>query len=516
MGSELVINVTEHETRVALLEHGVVTEFHVEPARKAGVVGNIYKGRVVRVLPGMQAAFVDVGLERAAFLYVADIVGHYQNAGLRLSNGDSDKIEDGLVSDTPYAEEVPLEDGAEPETVPIEQLLREGQDLLVQVAKEPLGNKGARVTSHISLPGRYLVLMPTMSHVGVSRRIEDEEERARLKAIVESMRPEPEMGFIVRTAAEEVDEDTLRTDVEFLVGLWKSISEGKQSGKAPCLVHSDLSIALRAVRDLLTSDVERVLIDNRDEHEKILRLYGEKMPWLDTKVELYESDEPLFDRFNLEIEIGRALQKKVWLKSGGYIVIEHTEALTSIDVNTGRYVGKHNFEETILKTNLEAVKEICYQLRLRNIGGIIIIDFIDMDKELNREKVYNALSESLKADKARTNVLKISELGLVEMTRKRTRENILRLLSEPCPYCDGRGFVKSRSTVCAEIFRNLHREAARTPSEALVVHVHPDIADMLYEEERVGVEELERKLGRMIIIKDQPTFHVEQYEIFCQ
>ncbi len=513
MASELIINVTDHETRVALLEHGVVVEFHVEPGRKAGVVGNIYKGRVLRVLPGMQAAFVDVGLERAAFLYVADIVGHYKNAGMRMPGGDGETFDSGAgegYSDDPEAA------GAEPETVPIENLLREGQDILVQVAKEPLGTKGARVTSHISLPGRYLVLMPTMTHVGVSRRIEDEDERTRLKAIIEGLRPHADMGFIVRTAAEGVDEETLRVDLEFLVGVWERIGGKKDRDKAPSLVHSDLSIVLRAVRDLLTTDVERVLIDSREEYEKILRIYGNRMPWLNSKIELVEGDEPIFDRFNLEIEISRALQKKVWLKSGGYIVIEHTEALTSIDVNTGRYVGKHNFEETILKTNLEAVKEICYQLRLRNIGGIIIIDFIDMDRELNREKVYNALAESLKADKARTNVLKISELGLVQMTRKRTRENILRLLSEPCPYCDGRGFVKGRATVCSEVFRAMHREARRTNEPSLVVHVHPDIADMFYEEERSGVEELERKLGKMIIIKDQPSFHIEQFEVFSQ
>ncbi|MCZ7581959.1 MAG: Rne/Rng family ribonuclease [Deltaproteobacteria bacterium] len=510
MASELIINVTEQETRVALLEHGALVEFHVEMAHQGQVVGNIYKGRIHRVLPGMQAAFVDIGLERAAFLYVSDVVGHYEES----ANTDPPETLDYDEGANGGEDNAVLNHEVFPrETVPIEQLLREGQDILVQVVKEPLGTKGARVSNHVSLPGRYLVLMPTMNHVGVSRRIEDADERTRLKEMVESIRPSDDVGFIVRTVAEGVDEATLRADVEMLVGLWEQVRDRDKVGHAPTLIHSDLSIALRAVRDLLTADVERVLIDDREEYDKILELYGERLPGLNTKIELYKDDEPVFDRFNLEIEVSRAIQRKVWLKSGGYIIIEHTEALTSIDVNTGRYVGKHNFDETILKTNLEALKEICYQLRLRNIGGIIVVDFIDMSNPAHREKVQDALLELLKKDKARTNVLSFSDLGLVEMTRKRTRENIVRLLSETCPYCDGRGYVKSRRSICAEIYRAALKQAKHMTSDTIVFQVNPEIADLLLEEEQRAMEDLERRFSKHVVVRERPNYHIEQYEI---
>jgi ribonuclease G len=383
---------------------------------------------------------------------------------------------------------------------------------MVQVAKEPIGTKGARLTSHVSLPGRNLVLIPFMDHVGVSRRIEDEAERTRLKDIIEALRTD-NMGFIVRTAADGKDRDSLASDVEYLTDLWQAIYRKYKTGRAPAPLHTDLPITLRAVRDLFNADIDRVVIDAPEEYEKIVSFFGKHMPMMNCAIELYEGGEPIFDHYGLEVEIARALQAKVWLKSGGYVVLEQTEALTAIDVNTGRYVGKHNLEDTILKTNLEAVKEICYQLRLRNIGGLIIIDFIDMEKEANREKVFAALQEQLTKDRAKTNILKISELGLVEMTRKRTRESIARLLSEPCPYCDGKGYVKSRTSICAEIFREIKKESKNAAGKSLILYVHPDIADLLYEEERPGLELLEQTCGKRITIKDNSSFHIEQFEI---
>jgi ribonuclease G len=513
MPNELIINLTEQDTRVALLEHGVVAEFHIEPARKVDVVGNIYKGRVLRVLPGMQAAFVDIGLDRAAFLYVADIVGHYDDCRMIIATSPENGAKNGVFASAQNLD-YDKDSLKEPiQTIPIEKLLKDGQELLVQVAKEPLGSKGARITNHISLPGRHLVLMPTMAHVGISRRIEDEKERNRLREIVEEIRDGSEMGCIVRTVAEEMDVETLKTDWDFLAHLWEQLRAKSVNASSPSLIHSDLSMTLRAIRDILTDDIDRVLIDNKDEYEKIFSFFGDNMPGLNTTVELYEDDEPVFEKFGLEIEIARAMQGKVWLRSGGYIIIEHTEALTAIDVNTGRYVGRRDFEETILNTNLEAVKEICHQLRLRNIGGIIIIDFIDMEKEGNREKVYNSLVTKLENDKARTNVLAFSELGLVEMTRKRTRENIMRVMTESCPYCEGRGVVKSRTAVCAQIFRRLRKEAPNIDTPTIILHVNPDVADLFYEQERQPLENLEIQLKKRIVIKDIVSFHVEQFEI---
>ena len=508
MGNELIINVTNQETRVALLENSQLVELHIELARDRTIVGNIYKGRVLRVLPGMQAAFVDIGLERAAFLYVSDVVDHADELQPMIQNGDEpspDKPEDEKTID-------PYSGSTIQQTYAIEDLLQEGQEVMVQVAKEPIGTKGARITSHISLPGRNLVLMPTVKHIGISRRIEDEEERQRLRDAVESMGSD-NAGFIVRTAAEGKEDQALKNDIAFLLSIWEKIHDRYQNSTAPNLLHSDLNITLRAIRDLFSSEVDRVVIDNPDEYKKILSFFGQHMPRLNYTIEQYDLADPIFDNYGLEIEISRALQRKVWLKSGGYIVIEQTEALTAIDINTGRFVGKRNLEDTILKTNLEAVKEICYQLRLRNIGGIIIIDFIDMERETNREKVYNALAEMLKKDKARTNILKISDLGLVEMTRKRTRENISRVLSEPCPYCEGKGYVKSKTSICGEIFREIQREIFEVRGKSIILNVHSEIADLLYDQERTGIEELERKHNKRIIIKDKRNFHIEQFEL---
>ncbi len=498
MTKELVICTTSHETRVALLEGGHIAELYIERERERGIVGNIYKGKVIRVLPGMQAAFVDIGLPKAAFLYVADVMDEMAQVERTVEGEDQ-------PAGTDESEELPL-------LPPIEDLLTEGQELLVQISKEPIGTKGARITSHISLPGRHLVYMPTVDHVGISRRIESEEERERLKTIVDTMRV-PGTGFIVRTVSEGKSEADLRHDMEFLVGLWENLSKGIDKVSAPSLVHSDLDVTSKVLRDILTEDVQRIVVDNVGEYDKIVRFLRTFMPRLNYCIELYQGDEPVFDAYGLEVEISRSLGRKVWLKSGGSIIIEQTEALTAIDVNTGRYVGKHNLEDTILKTNLEALKEIAFQLRLRNIGGLIIIDFIDMEKETHREKVHAALEEALKNDKNKTNILKISELGLVEMTRKRVRESIGRTLCEPCPYCEGNGYVKGKLTIIYEILRELHREMADLPAGHVTLLAHPEIAGLLVDEERCGLDELEQRYGRTVSINSRPGFHIEQFEI---
>lgn len=499
MGSELVINTTSHETRIALIENGTIAELYIERSRIKGIVGNIYKGRVIRVLPGMQAAFVDIGLDKAAFLYVADVFDAIEEYETYLEASEK-KDESG--------------EGREfhPVMHPIEDLLQEGQELLVQVSKEPIGTKGARITSHISLPGRHLVYMPTVDHVGISRRIEDETERERLREIVERIKA-PGSGFIVRTVSEGKSEEDLASDLRYLTQLWNEIATRKESAGVPSLIHSDLDVTQKVVRDILTDQVDRIVVDARPEYDKIVQFITTFMPKMKYSIELYEEDEPIFDHYGLEVDISRALGRKVWLKSGGYIIVEQTEALTAIDVNTGRFVGKHNLEDTILKTNLEAVKEIAYQLRLRNIGGIIIIDFIDMEKEVNREKVFTALEEALKSDKSKTNILKISELGLVEMTRKRVRESLGRMLCEPCPYCEGRGYVKSKLTICHELFRELRREMLDIRGSKVMLTVHPQVADLLYDEERKGLEELEKRFRKNITIRAKPGFHQEQFEI---
>lgn len=503
MSNELIINATTYETRVALLENGVVSELFIERSHERGILGNIYKGRVVKILPGMQAAFVDIGLERTAFLYVTDVREGVEEYEVMMKEGD-----DGIEFEAEFGSSR-ISSAAQ---APIEDLLKEGQEVLVQVSKEPMGTKGARITSHISLAGRHLVFTPTVDHVGVSRRIENEKERKRLKEIVMGMKP-PGAGFIVRTVSEGKSEEELKSDMSYLIKLWDSIQKRKEVVSAPALVHGELNLTLRVIRDMFSTDIDRLVIESKEEYEKALEFVNTFMPKLSDFVELYERDEPIFDAYGIELEVSRALGRRVWLKSGGYIIIDQTEALTAIDVNTGRYTGKKKLEDTVLKTNLEAVKESAYQLRLRNLGGIIIIDFIDMDKPANREKVYSALMEALKKDKARTNILKISEFGLIEMTRKRVRESLNQVLCEPCPYCDGRGRVKSKNTVCYGIFRAVRRESTDLPGERILIAVNPEIADLLYDEESHGIEELEKSLGKKIIVKARNTFHQEQYEI---
>jgi ribonuclease G len=508
MTNELIINARSYETRVALVENGVVVELHIQRDRSQELMGNIYRGRVARVLPGMQASFVDIGLSRTAFLYVADVFSDFSDLEqMMLANTDPDQDTD--LMDPEMSR---IDQQHEP-SLQIEDLLHEGQHIMVQIAKEPLGNKGARLTSHTSLPGRHLLLMPTVNHIGISRRIEDKEERERLKGIIRKIRPGP-LGFIVRTVAEDGTEKKLEAEMGFLLKLWGNIQGKMEKGTNPNLLYKDLSISLRAVRDLFTKEVDRLIIDSDEEYENIMEFIDTFDPTLKYSVELYEGADPIFDAFGIEIEISRALGNKIWLKSGGYIVIELTEALTAIDVNTGSYVGKRNLEETILKTNLEAVKEIAYQLRFRNIGGLIVIDFIDMEKLSNRERVSMALKEALSRDKAKTNVLQMSDLGLIEMTRKRTRASLNRLLSNSCFYCEGRGTLKSATTICYEIFRDLEREYA-SPEEGgqVYVMVNPEIETVLREDEQKAIIDLEKRIGRGIKIIGKKHFHLEQYEI---
>ncbi len=510
MSNELIINTRPHETRVALVENGIVAELHIQRKTGQELMGNIYRGRVLRVLPGMQAAFVDIGLERSAFLYVSDVYKDFLDLEQVMLHNSSENDE------SRADEEVVHENRHDPLagiSFNIEDLLHEGQDIMVQISKEPIGTKGARLTSHVSLPGRHLVLMPTVNHIGISRRIEDTDERERLRDIVQAIRPD-HMGFIVRTVSEGADTNKLKSEMDFLLKLWADIQEKMSKLTIPGLIYQDLSISLRSVRDLFTHEVDRLIIDSKEEYDSIMNFIYTFVPRLKYSVELFEGSDPIFDIHGIEMEISRALEKKIWLKSGGYIVIELTEALTAIDVNTGSYVGKRNLEETILKTNLEAVKEIAYQLRLRNIGGLIVIDFIDMEKMVNRDRVFMALKEALSKDKAKTHILRMSELGLIEMTRKRTRENLNRLLSEPCWYCEGRGSLKSRKTICYEIFRDLERESLLSEKGGRIqVEVNPEIEHILKEEEQESILDLEKRIDRRIVIVAREPFHIEQYEI---
>jgi ribonuclease G len=507
MSKELIINATDHETRVAFVENGNLQELFVDRPRRYDITGNIYKGRVVRVLPGMQAAFVDIGIEQAAFIYVADVLNDYY------------EFEHLMRSSAPEDENDFAEPGGEDRPVfldkdfMIEELLHEGQEIMAQVSKAPIGSKGARITSRVSLPGRFLVLMPTTDHIGISRRIEDEDERKRLRETLAALRQE-NYGFIARTVSEGVEGDKLVKEMNFLVSLWGEVQKNNAGAPVPSLLHQELNVTLRAVRDLFTHEVDKLVIDSKAGYEEILEFLDTFMPRLKHSVELYEDREPIFDAFNLESEISRALKKKIWLKSGGYIVIEQTEALVAIDVNTGRFVGKGNLEETILKTNLEALKEIAYQIRLRDIGGLIVIDFIDMEKDSNKERVFNALKEALKKDRSKTKILHMSELGLIEMTRKRTRETLNRMLCEPCFYCDGEGYLKAKRTVCYDIHRDMFRESGEMLATGVTLKVHPEVAELLLGEERGMVDSMEKSLNKRITVLPDPRFHLEQYEMF--
>lgn len=491
MSNQLLVNTTPFETRVALLEHGQLVELMFERNSDRGLVGNIYLSRVQRVLPGMQAAFLDIGLEKSAFLYVGDILPH-----------------------EPFEEGEDFDSKPPSSVTPIEDLLKAGQTLLVQVVKDAIGTKGPRVNCNPSLPGHHVVYLPTSPHIGISRKITDETERERLKAILKKNAP-PGSGFIARTISQGVSEEKLNENCAFLTSLWSDIQKRSTQLPAPSLVQPELDLLLKCARDMTNDHLEKLIIDDAEASENTKHFVSLIDPKLVDKIEHYTGDMPLFTRYAIEPEITRAMSRKVWLRSGGYLVIDQAEALTVVDVNTGRFVGRRNLEDTILKTNLEAVKEVAFQLRLRNIGGMIIIDFIDMEHEEDREKVVSLLLETLKKDKARCNVIKISELGLIEMTRERKRESLEHYLGEACFYCDGKGSLKSKRTICYEIFRELSERVWNPLEPQIIVHAHPEVIDFIRANEADTLNFLGNKISKKIDLKPRGSFHQEQFDVFA-
>ena len=483
MSKEILVNITPQETRVAILENGMVHEIYIERRRSKGLVGNIYKGRVARVLPGMEAAFVEVGLERAAFLHVSDVAQARQNA-----NG----------AGTPH----------------INQVLRENQELLVQVIKDPLGTKGARLTTNITIPSRYLVFMPNSDNVGVSSRIESEEERERLRSMLVSQDERAEdSGYIIRTAAEVATTESIRSDVVYLNRVWEAVNRNAGNVSAGSVVHKDLPLYLRVLRDMVDEDLEKIRVDSRETNTVMKEFAQTYVPEVADVIEHYPGERPIFDLHGVEDEIQKGLERKVHLKSGGHLVIDQTEAMTTIDVNTGAFVGNRNLEETIFKTNLEAAQAIARQLRLRNLGGIVILDFIDMVEEEHKRQVMRALEKALEKDHARTQVCEVSTLGLVEMTRKRTRESLEHVLCTVCPTCEGRGTVKSAETVCYEIFREILREARQFDAKELLVLASQDVVDLLVDEESGSLAELEDFIAIPIKFQVEAMFTQEHYDV---
>lgn len=490
MSEEILVNFGPTETRAALVENGVLQEVYVERARTKGFVGNIYKGRVVRVLPGMQAAFVDIGQSRAGFIHVSDIATVSDTGGESRANSEAD----------------------------IREFLREGQDMLVQVVKDPISTKGARLTSQLSVSARYLVYMPNSDHIGVSNRIEDEQERDRLRGLVEKLAAEyleqyNGGGFIIRTVAEGVSEEDLRADIPFVFRLWHDLADRIKTAIGPAIIYEDLPLYMRTIRDLMRSNIERVRIDSRESFAKMEKFAKHYAPEIGGRIEHYPGERPLFDLYGVEDEIQRALENKVVLKSGGYLIVEQTEAMSTVDVNTGAFVGHRNLEETIFKTNLEAAIAIARQLRLRNLGGIIIIDFIDMKDVEHQRQVLRAFEKYLEKDRAKTSITGVSELGLVEMTRKRTRESLGQVLCESCPVCKGRGRLKSAETICYEIFREILREARAYDNERFLVLVSQQVIDRLLDDESDSVADLEAFIGKPIKFQVESLYNQEQYDI---
>lgn len=522
MAKELVINKTHNESRVALIENGDILDFLIDRSSNISnkpTVGNIYLGRVVRVLPGMQSAFVDIGYERAAFLYVDDAyiptLEEQRDMQKRLAEKEEDqkKLSHGKTIPDELSSLSETVDMKYRPDVKIQDFLKEGEEILVQIAKEPISTKGPRVTRHITLAGRHIVFMPFIEHIGVSRRIESDDERDRLKGILESIRPDGK-GVIARTVAEGQSHKTLKADFNLLSKIWKDVQKKLSSVKAPAIAYEDLTFIQRSLRDITDEDVDQIIVDDKSTKNAVDKFVSKYLPNLKGKVELYNGDSPIFEHYGIDIEVERALSNKVFLKSGGSINIDQTEALVSIDVNTGKFVGKKTLEETILKTNLEAVKEIAYQLRVRNCGGIIICDFIDMEKEEHREQVFESLLEALKRDRAKTNVLPISGLGLVEMTRKRTRDTLTRVMCEPCPYCEGTGRVKSVTTVCYELLREINKAMRRSKGSRISIFAHPEVSAQLTSEDFEVIESLEEAHSKQLQIRADNSYHIEQYEIF--
>ena len=535
----MLVDSDPHEIRVAILEEDRLTELFIERHQQLGVVGNIYKGRVSRVLPGMQAAFVDIGLDRDAFLYVSEVMdprlsyeplerdgtgGNGRGEGAGNTDGEAVEASGETVEASGEAEDMAPEEaeeeadggnGREPRSVPkptIDELLAPGQEVVVQVLKDAMPNKGARVSTQITLPGRSLVLLPKVGHLGVSRRIEGEEEREQLRSLLEELRP-PDAGLIVRTAGADSSREELETDLAYLLRLWERIRLRAEKVAAPTLIHRDLDLALRVVRDYLNEEFSVIWVDGEETYERLVDFVDQIQPELLSRVRLHQGEGDLFHRFGLDEEIEAALKTKVWLKSGGHIVIHPTEALVAIDVNTGRFVGSHNLEDTVLTTNLEAVREIVRQIRVRNLGGIIVIDLIDMQEEEHRQKVFAALELELSKDRAKHKVSSISEFGLVELTRKRSRPSLERLLTQGCPYCRGTGRIKSASTITLELRRQILHHQGRYRGSEILLRVHPDVARVLQREEQSILRELETELGADILIQSDSELHHERFDI---
>ncbi|HEY1305323.1 MAG TPA: Rne/Rng family ribonuclease [Vicinamibacterales bacterium] len=525
MTKEMIISASAHETRVAILEDDQVAEIFIERERSRGVVGNVYKGRVSKVLPGMQSAFVDLGLERDGFLYVSDVVATFEEFDRLETDEDPPSSPGHALSASGQVAGAQRNGGrrdrerekAEPK---IEELLKEGQEIIVQVAKEPLGTKGARLTSHATMPGRFLVFMPTVDHVGVSRKIESREERSRLRGIVREFREQTGFsgGLIIRTAAANRPKEDIVSDLSYFHKVWTEIRQKAETSRAPAVVYQEQSLVAKLLRDLLTEEYSAIRIDNALEHRRVLELIERIMPSLAPKVKLYEKEYPIFEEYGVQAEIDRALRSKVWLKSGGSIVINQTEALVAIDVNTGRYVGKKSagrLEDTILKTNLEAVKEIVRQIRLRDLGGIIVLDFIDMEEKKNRQKVFQTVEQELRKDRSPSKALQVSDFGLVIITRKRVKQSLERVLTEPCPYCAGSAVIKSSSTICYEILSEVKKISADLNGQSLILRVNPDIARALRDEERAVFKDLKQSLGRDIALRPDAQLHHEQFDLMA-
>ena len=521
MNKEMIVSSNGHETIVAILEDDLVAEVFVERERQRGVVGNVYKGRVSKVLPGMQSSFIDIGLERDGFLYVADVIDTLEEFDrLEADEGDSrvdgQRDRDGSTgSPSPRAEPR----GDKPQQK-IEELLREGQEILVQVVKEPLGTKGARLTSHVTMAGRFLVFMPTVDHVGVSRKIESRDERSRLRGIVREFREQRGFtgGVIIRTAASGRPKEDIVSDLEAFHKIWTEMRQKTESSRAPAVVYREASLVSKLLRDLLTEEYQAIRIDNAVEYQRVMELVERIMPSLGPKVKLYSKAYPIFDEYGVQAEIDKALKSKVWLKSGGSIVINQTEALVAIDVNTGRYVGKKSagrLEDTIVKTNLEAVKEIVRQIRLRDLGGIIVLDFIDMEEKKNRQKVLQAVEQELKKDRSPSKALQVSDFGLIIITRKRVKQSLERVLTEPCPYCSGTGVIKSSSTICYEILSEVRKIGPDLNGHRLVLRVNPDIARALKEEEAAVLKDLKQSIGKDVTVKADVQLHHEQFDVMA-
>ena len=559
MNKEMVISSTSHETRVAILEDDQVVEVFIEREHSRGVVGNIYKGRVSKVLPGMQSAFVDLGLERDAFLYVSDVISPTEEAleddEIGLAAGSPEPLEPGAGNgdDSNGGEEAAVgasvasvaaaggnatsaagatkeqgrrgrERPERPERQPaagrIEELLKEGQEIVVQVVKEPLGTKGARITSHLSLPGRFLVFMPTVDHIGVSRKIDSRDERRRLRGIVQRFREQSGLpgGIIIRTAASNRSEADITADLTYFEQVWTEIQRKRENERTPAVLFREESLVTKLLRDLLTEQFTAIRIDDDTEYRRVTSLVSRIMPTMVGRLKHYTKDYPIFEEYGVQSEIDKALRSKVWLKSGGYIVINQTEALVAIDVNTGRYVGKKSagrLEDTIVKTNLEAVREIIRQIRLRDLGGIIVLDFIDMEEKKNRQKVAQAVEQELRKDRAPSKAVQVSDFGLIIITRKRVKSSLERQLTEPCPYCSGTGTIKTSATICYDILTEVRKVSADLDGYSLVLRVNPEIARALKEESRSVFRELEASVGRPVTVRSDEQLHHEQFDLMA-